>query len=98
MLGGNLGGGGEFSLSPDETNKFKSEFTSLPSANGKINSDTARTFFMRSGLPPQVLGRIWTLSDDDKDNQLTVQEFCVAMKLVRMALSRQNLPLSIPKR
>ena len=66
MMGG-IGGGGEFYLSPDETSRFSAEFRSLPVIAGKVNADTARTFFMRSGLAPQVLGRIWALSDDDKD-------------------------------
>ena len=52
---------------------------------GKLNGDAARTFFMRSGLQQQILGRIWVLSDNDKDGQLSSNEFNVAMKLVRMA-------------
>ena len=36
---------------------------------------------MRSGLSAQVLGRIWGLSDYDKDGQLTKNEFNVAMKV-----------------
>ena len=42
------------------------------------------------------MGRIWGLSDYDKDGQLTKAEFNVAMKLVRMALQNQPMPISIP--
>ena len=95
MLGG-LGVGGEFTLSQDETTQFSREFSQLPSAGGKVTAEIARTFFMRSGLPNQILGQIWILSDNDKDGALNQKEFCVAMQLVRMALTKQQLPSSIP--
>ena len=44
---------------------------------------------MRSGLSAQVLGRIWGLSDYDKDGQLTKNEFNVAMKVNN---SKNTLP------
>ena len=37
MMG--LGGGGEFSMSPDETSGFKTQFRALPSLQGKVNAD-----------------------------------------------------------
>ena len=63
--------------------KISENFISV--VGGKLNGDAARTFFMRSGLQQQILGRIWVLSDNDKDGQLSSNEFNVAMKLVRMA-------------
>merc|ERR1712131_429264 len=96
MLGGFSGIGNDFQVTPDEASQYQLQFNSLPVVGGKLNGDAARTFFMRSGLQQQILGRIWVLSDNDKDGQLSSNEFNVAMKLVRMARQGQPLPHSIP--
>merc|ERR1712131_190416 len=96
MLGGFSGIGNDFQATPDEAAQYQLQFNSLPVVGGKLNGDAARTFFMRSGLQQQILGRIWVLSDNDKDGQLSSNEFNVAMKLVRMARQGQPLPHSIP--
>merc|ERR1711990_35800 len=96
MLGGFSGIGNDFQVTPDEAAQYQLQFNSLPVVGGKLNGDAARTFFMRSGLQQQILGRIWVLSDNDKDGQLSSNEFNVAMKLVRMARQGQPLPHSIP--
>merc|ERR1711953_702636 len=97
MLGGFTGIGNDFQVSSDEAAEFQQQFYSLPVVDGKLSGDAARTFFMRSGLQQQILGRIWVLSDNDKDGQLSSAEFNVAMKLGRMALQGQPLPHSIPQ-
>merc|ERR1711990_234822 len=97
MLGGFSGIGNDFQVTPEEVIKFQQQFNSLPVVDGKLRGDAARTFFMRSGLQQQILGRIWVLSDNDKDGQLSQAEFNVAMKLVRMSLQGQALPHSIPQ-
>merc|ERR1711953_493158 len=97
MLGGFSGIGNDFQVTPDEAAQYQLQFNSLPVVGGKLNGDAARTFFMRSGLQQQILGRIWVLSDNDKDGQLSSNEFNVAMKLVRMARQGQPLPHSIPQ-
>ena len=55
-----------------------------------------RGFFLRSGLPPAILGQIWQLADTDKDGRLNAAEFSVAMHLVDLALKGVPPPPSLP--
>ncbi|KAG5848031.1 hypothetical protein ANANG_G00132530 [Anguilla anguilla] len=51
---------------------------------------------MNSKLPLDVLGRIWDLSDIDKDGHLDKDEFAVAMHLVYRAMEKEPVPFSLP--
>lgn len=44
---------------------------------GKLSGDKARPVMMASKLPVDALGKIWNLSDIDKDGQLDSEEFAV---------------------
>ena len=41
---------------------------------------------IKSKLPNNVLGKIWKLSDVDKDGMLDADEFCLAMHLMNIKL------------
>ncbi|XP_057596403.1 intersectin-2 isoform X3 [Hippopotamus amphibius kiboko] len=60
------------------------------------SSDQARTFFLQSGLPAPVLAEIWALSDLNKDGKMDQQEFSIAMKLIKLKLQGQQLPVVLP--
>lgn len=52
---------------------------------------------MNSNLPVEVLGKIWELSDHDKDGALDSEEFAVVMNYAdTMAFGRVLCPSIIP--
>lgn len=51
---------------------------------------------VKSKLPNSVLGKIWKLSDVDKDGHLDADEFALAMHLIRIKLDGHELPTSLP--
>ena len=52
---------------------------------------------MLSGLPAQLLGEIWGLSDTNKSGSLLFPEFAVAMYLCSLALKGAALPSRLPE-
>ena len=51
---------------------------------------------IKSKLPNNVLGKIWKLSDVDKDGMLDADEFCLAMHLMNVKLDGHDLPTDLP--
>lgn len=51
---------------------------------------------VKSKLPNNVLGRIWKLSDIDKDGFLDSEEFALAMHLIHVKLEGYDLPAELP--
>jgi hypothetical protein len=51
---------------------------------------------VKSKLPNTVLGKIWNLSDVDKDGYLDSDEFALAMHLINVKLEGNELPTSLP--
>ena len=55
-------------------------------------------FYKNSLLPEEEFDHIWQLSDNDKDNQLNVAEFILAVHLIKARLLGISLPKdSVPK-
>lgn len=52
---------------------------------------------LKSRLPNPVLGKIWKLSDIDKDGNLDMDEFALAMYLIEVKLSGHDLPTELPE-
>lgn len=46
---------------------------------------------IKSKLPNNVLGKIWKLSDVDKDGMLDADEFALAMHLINIKLDGESL-------
>uniref|UniRef100_A0AAQ5YX37 Epidermal growth factor receptor pathway substrate 15 like 1 n=1 Tax=Amphiprion ocellaris TaxID=80972 RepID=A0AAQ5YX37_AMPOC len=80
----------------DEKGKFEGIFESLSPVNGLLSGDKVRPVLVNSKLPLDVLGRIWDLSDVDKDGHLDKEEFTVAMHLVYRAMEKEPVPTSLP--
>uniref|UniRef100_A0A670ID68 Intersectin 2 n=1 Tax=Podarcis muralis TaxID=64176 RepID=A0A670ID68_PODMU len=76
--------------------KYDKQFDSLKPVGGYVTGDQARTFFLQSGLPSPVLAEIWALSDLNKDGKMDQQEFSIAMKLIKLKLQGQPLPVVLP--
>jgi len=77
--------------------EYRAEFVALgPNASGKLVGTKAKSKMVESKLPSNVLHKVWTLSDMDKDGALTLQEFALAMHFIKMRCDGQDLPLSLP--
>nr|XP_045367829.1 intersectin-2 isoform X3 [Camelus bactrianus] len=90
------GGPNMWAITSEERTKHDKQFDNLKPAGGYITGDQARTFFLQSGLPPPVLAEIWALSDLNKDGKMDQQEFSIAMKLIKLKLQGQQLPMVLP--
>ncbi|XP_037674152.1 epidermal growth factor receptor substrate 15-like 1 isoform X3 [Choloepus didactylus] len=80
----------------EEKAKFDGIFESLLPINGLLSGDKVKPVLMNSKLPLDVLGRVWDLSDIDRDGQLDRDEFAVAMHLVYRALEKEPVPSVLP--
>ncbi|KAE8605248.1 hypothetical protein XENTR_v10015042 [Xenopus tropicalis] len=85
-----------WAITTEERAKHDKQFASLKPINGLISGDQARSFFIQSGLPSSVLAEIWALSDLNKDGKMDQLEFSIAMKLIKLKLQGQSLPLVLP--
>ncbi|XP_029451899.1 intersectin-2 isoform X2 [Rhinatrema bivittatum] len=90
------GGPNMWAITTEERGKHDKQFDSLKPVGGYITGDQARTFFLQSGLPASVLAEIWTLSDLNKDGKMDQLEFSIAMKLIKLKLQGQLLPVVLP--
>lgn len=50
---------------------------STGSTDGKITGQAAKPVLQQTGLPIDVLSKIWKLSDIDRDGRLDIDEFTV---------------------
>ncbi|CAD7698842.1 unnamed protein product [Ostreobium quekettii] len=53
--------------------------------DGRLSGPDAVQFFERSGLPRDILAKVWALADRRKDGYLNCQAFHKAMQLISMA-------------
>ena len=51
---------------------------------------------MGTGVPSDLLRKIWQLGDIDKDGALDASEFAVTMYLVESVLAKRPLPPKLP--
>ncbi|KAM8728353.1 epidermal growth factor receptor substrate 15-like 1 isoform 2-T2 [Acanthopagrus schlegelii] len=86
----------QWAIRPDEKGKFEAIFESLSPLNGLLPGDKVRPVLVNSKLPLDVLGKIWDLSDVDKDGHLDKDEFTVAMHLVYRAMEKEPVPVALP--
>ncbi|KAG8522483.1 Intersectin-2 [Galemys pyrenaicus] len=85
-----------WAITSEERTKHDKQFDNLKPSGGYITGDQARTFFLQSGLPAPILAEIWALSDLNKDGKMDQQEFSIAMKLIKLKLQGQQLPMVLP--
>ncbi|XP_035764750.1 epidermal growth factor receptor substrate 15-like 1 isoform X1 [Neolamprologus brichardi] len=85
-----------WAVRPEEKNKFDGIFESLAPVNGLLSGEKVRPVLINSKLPLDVLGKVWDLSDIDKDGHLDKDEFAVAMHLVYRALEKEPVPALLP--
>ncbi|KYN39752.1 EH domain-containing protein 1, partial [Trachymyrmex septentrionalis] len=80
-----------------ERYKYDSMFESLGPQDGKITGAAAKSEMVKSKLPNSVLGKIWKLSDINKDGFLDSDEFALAMHLINIKLEGYDLPAELPE-
>uniref|UniRef100_A0AAR2J4I7 Epidermal growth factor receptor pathway substrate 15 like 1 n=1 Tax=Pygocentrus nattereri TaxID=42514 RepID=A0AAR2J4I7_PYGNA len=85
-----------WAVRPEEKSKFDGIFESLAPVNGLLSGEKVKPVLMNSKLPVDVLGKVWDLSDIDKDGHLDRDEFAVAMHLVYRALEKEPVPSVLP--
>ncbi|KAL1138782.1 hypothetical protein AAG570_008844 [Ranatra chinensis] len=79
-----------------ERYKYDSIFETLSPIEGKITGAAAKSEMVKSKLPNNILGKIWKLSDIDKDGLLDCDEFALAMHLISVKLGGHDLPQELP--
>lgn len=85
----------KWTLTKEERRRFLEVFSSN-SQDGFVNGEIAVRVFGQSGLPRPDLASIWALSDMDRDQKLSQQEFCIAMHLITRRLQGVELPATVP--
>ncbi|KAI1381600.1 hypothetical protein F4677DRAFT_403559 [Hypoxylon crocopeplum] len=86
-------------LTPEKVAQYAGLFErqSLQSG-GILPGDQAKSIFEKSGLPNEVLGRIWQLADTEQRGALVLTEFVIAMHLLTSMKSGslRGLPNILP--
>lgn len=75
--GAAVGGGGDWSIKPDERQKYVNLFNSMHPVNGCLPGGKVVGLLKESKLPVETLSQIWELADQDKDGSLDEHEFIV---------------------
>lgn len=85
-------------LEPAKAQQYAGLFERSGAVNGLLDGGTAKTIFEKAGLPNEVLGKIWTLSDRQQRGALDQTEFIVAMHLLMSMKTRSMtaLPNNLP--
>lgn len=70
-------------LTPEKVAQYASLFERQNLQNGNmLPGEAAKQIFEKSGLPNEVLGRIWMLADTEQRGALVLTEFVIAMHLL----------------
>uniref|UniRef100_A0A5S6Q8C1 Epidermal growth factor receptor substrate 15-like 1 n=1 Tax=Trichuris muris TaxID=70415 RepID=A0A5S6Q8C1_TRIMR len=82
-------------IESEELKKYEDIFDSLNPVGGKLSGEQVKSVLFNSGLPVKVLGKIWDLSDIDRDGYLDKDEMCLALHLVYRALENDPVPSTL---
>ncbi|KAL2090074.1 hypothetical protein ACEWY4_014762 [Coilia grayii] len=96
LLPGGMAVDAPWAVKAEEKVKFDAIFDSLSPVGGMLSGEKVKPVLLNSKLPVDVLGRVWELSDIDRDGMLDRDEFAVAMYLVYRALEKEAVPMSLP--
>jgi len=77
--------------------KYDEIFHSLEQESGKVTGRAAKEEMMKSHLPNKVLGRIWKLADTDNDGLLDIDEWALAMHLIKVKVEGHDIPETLPR-
>ncbi|XP_047490152.1 epidermal growth factor receptor substrate 15-like 1 isoform X1 [Penaeus chinensis] len=88
---------GVWTITPTDRMRYDQIFNSLGPEANKLHGNKVRGVMLNSKLPMETLGKIWDLSDMDKDGSLDRVEFSIAMHLVYKVLENNPMPSGIPQ-
>ena len=74
-------------MPPGDWAESERKFQELPLQEGFLSGNSVKPMMLASGLPPATLARIWQMVDTDSDGKLRVNEFCVALFLIKQCTS-----------
>ncbi|XP_074917510.1 EH domain-containing protein 2-like, partial [Chelonoidis abingdonii] len=77
--------------------KYDEIFYNLAPLDGKLSGTKAKSWMVATKLPNSVLGKIWKLSDVDRDGMLDAEEFALASHLIEVKLEGHGLPADLPR-
>ncbi|KAJ2849575.1 actin organization and endocytosis protein [Coemansia brasiliensis] len=80
----------------DISTYMRSFYNSTGGGAERIGGNAARQVLMQSRLPVSELGRIWELSDINKQGSLSAAEFVLAMFLAQSRIKGKALPDTLP--
>ncbi|KAK6437442.1 hypothetical protein LTR95_006358 [Oleoguttula sp. CCFEE 5521] len=85
-------------LDAQKAQQYAGLFERSGAQGGVMDGGTAKAIFEKAGLPNEVLGKIWMLSDREQHGALNQNEFIVAMHLLTSMKSRSMtaLPGTLP--
>ena len=89
-------GKSEWIITQTKKQNFDQKFYSLSRTNGKASGGQIKQIMMQSQLSHQVLGKIWQLSDIDKDGFMDDQEFALCCFLIEHVKNGNSLPDTLP--
>ncbi|KAM0255983.1 hypothetical protein ACHAQJ_005287 [Trichoderma viride] len=69
-------------LTPDKVAQYATLFERQNLQGNMLPGEQARSIFDKSGLPNELLGRIWGLADTEQRGALALPEFVIAMHLL----------------
>ncbi|KAJ3069821.1 hypothetical protein HDU98_007134 [Podochytrium sp. JEL0797] len=99
--GGSSGGFGDsnevWAIQPDEKALSDSHFENLDvGKKGFVSGQDSYAFFLKSQLDQATLAQIWDLANVSKSVGLSKDEFSVAMRLIKVAMTGEPLPSTLP--
>eukprot|EP00004_Rigifila_ramosa_P011491 TRINITY_DN2462_c0_g1_i1.p1 TRINITY_DN2462_c0_g1~~TRINITY_DN2462_c0_g1_i1.p1 ORF type:complete len:498 (+),score=100.06 TRINITY_DN2462_c0_g1_i1:154-1647(+) len=79
---------------PEYTSQFNALSTSGPT--GKISGKAIRPTLLQSNLPNELLAKLWSLADIDRDGSLDLDEFSLIMHLIKLVQRGAPVPDTLP--
>ncbi|KDQ13131.1 hypothetical protein BOTBODRAFT_56212 [Botryobasidium botryosum FD-172 SS1] len=85
-------------LTPEDRAKYLRLFVTCGPSNGLLAGEKARDVFIKSKLPIEKLGQIWTLADTQSRGSLDSTDFVIGMFLIHACMSSQlpTIPSVLP--
>ncbi|XP_048767449.2 ralBP1-associated Eps domain-containing protein 1-like isoform X3 [Ostrea edulis] len=86
-----------WSINDDQKEYYITQFKTMqPDLSKTITGAVAKEFFEKSKLQVHELSKIWQLSDLNRDGELSLEEFCIAMHLVVLRRHEIEIPDRLP--
>lgn len=79
-----------------DRSSYTAMFHELHPREGKVSGAAIKPVLMESGLPNDTLAQIWRLADLDGDGYMDIDEFSIAMHLIKAVQNGGQLPQKLP--